>query len=116
MPTWVTLRPLYPDFARACSPRPQPPKSREPLRRFSASSGQGARGGYCCARAPNNGVNGEGRASTYTNGILLTITLEAARAALRIGKTGSPHEAATGAQFSQSSERGKAELHLVASG
>ena len=27
-----------------------------------------------------------GRASTYTNGVLLTITLEAARAALRIGK------------------------------
>eukprot|EP01046_Picozoa_sp_COSAG06_P000899 COSAG06_NODE_26_length_32102_cov_250.952911_14_plen_82_part_00 len=81
-------------------------------------------------------MNGEGRASTYTNGILLTITLEAARAALRIGKTGSPDEVATGAQFSQSSEsdscrliyicwiplagaihsRGKAELHLVASG
>ena len=36
--------------------------------------------------ALDNGVNGEGRASTYTNGVLLTITLEAARAALRIGK------------------------------
>jgi hypothetical protein len=31
-------------------------------------------------------VNGEGRASTYTNGILLTITSEAVLAALRIGR------------------------------
>ena len=55
MPTWVTLRPPYPDFARACSPRPQPPKPREPLHQFTASSGQGARGGYCYARASNRG-------------------------------------------------------------
>ena len=55
MPTWVTLRPPYPDFARACSPHPQPPEPRKPLPQFTASSGQGARGGYCYARASNRG-------------------------------------------------------------
>ena len=89
MPTWVTLRPLYPDFARACSPRPQPPKPQVPQRQCPPAPGRELQDG--CTRqltyqgrggSHYNGVNGEGRASTYTNGVLLTITLEAARAAL----------------------------------
>ena len=93
MPTWVTLRPLYPDFARACSPRPQPPRPQVPQRQCPPAPGRELQDG--CTRqltyqgrggSHYNGVNGEGRASTYTNGVLLTITLEAARAALRIGK------------------------------
>ena len=142
MPTWVTLRPLYPDFARACSPRPQPPKPQVPQRQCPPAPGRELQDG--CTRqltyqgrggSHYNGVNGEGRASTYTNGVLLTITLEAARAALRIGKP-APPKAAAGAQFSPTRRerlvspdlylldspagaihrRGKAELHLVASG
>ena len=106
MPTWVTLRPLYPDFARACSPRPQPPKPQVPQRQCPPAPGRELQDG--CTRqltyqgrggSHYNGVNGEGRASTYTNSVLLTITLEAARAALRIGERGpTPAEAAPGAR------------------
>ena len=143
MPTWVTLRPLYPDFARACSPRPQPPKPQVPQRQCPPAPGRELKTG--CTRqltyqgrggSHYNGVNGEGRASTYTNGVLLTITLEAARAALSDREASGPPKAAAGAQFSPTRRerlvspdlylldspagaihrRGKAELHLVASG
>ena len=82
-----------------------------------------------------NGVNGEGRASTYTNGVLLTITLEAARAALWIGRRQPARSGCWGTIPAVQRERlvspdlylldspagaihrrGKAELHLVASG
>ena len=143
MPTWVTLRPLYPDFARACSPRPQPPKPQVPQRQCPPAPGRELQDG--CTRqltyqgrggSHYNGVNGEGRASTYTNGVLLTITLEAARAALRIGERQQPARSgywgtilATRRERLVSPDlylldspagaihrRGKAELHLVASG
>ena len=80
-------------------------------------------------------MNGEGRASTYTNGVLLTITLEAARAALRIGEKAARTKRLLGHFLATRRERlvspdlylldspagaihrrGKAELHLVASG
>ena len=143
MPTWVTLRPLYPDFARACSPRPQPPKPQVPQRQCPPAPGRELKTG--CTRqltyqgrsgSHYNGVNGEGRASTYTNGVLLTITLEAARAALRIGERDDARR--SGAWGTRAwplaaetrvtdlylldspagaiHRRGKAELHLVASG
>ena len=142
MPTWVTLRPLYPDFARACSPRPQPPKPQVPQRQCPPAPGRELQDG--CTRqltyqgrggSHYNGVNGEGRASTYTNGVLLTITLEAARAALRIGRQRPAEGGRWGTVLANRRERlvspdlylldspagaihrrGKAELHLVASG
>ena len=98
--------PFTPTSPTPALPTPSRPLPQVPQRQCPPAPGRELQDG--CTRqltyqgrggSHYNGVNGEGRASTYTNGVLLTITLEAARAALRIGeREPTPAGAAPGAR------------------